>query len=105
MPVESADDLAGFFDPSEFADEQPMTAFIGGITVPFDGIFTQGHQAEQPGTTPDITVTVPRVIAPRDSLPGIAQGDQIQRANGQVYVVNDLHHKRDLIILHLHDVW
>lgn len=105
MPVESAEDLAGFFDADEFADETPMTAFIGGMPVSFSGIFTEGFLAEQPGSTPSITTTVPRVIVPRAAVAGIAQGDTVQRGDGSVYVVNDLHFKRDLVVLHLHDQW
>lgn len=104
MPVESAQDLAGFFDPDEFADEQPMIATIGGFAVPFNGIFTQGHLPENPNTTPDITTTVPRIIVAKSAVAGIAQGDRIERANGEVYWVNDIQHKTDLLILYLHDV-
>lgn len=105
MPVESAEDLAGFFDPDEFADPLPMIATIGGEAVPFDGIFTEGHLAEQPGSTPDITVTVPRVIVAKSAVPGIQQGDQIERSNGDIWLVADIHHKRDLLILHLQEPW
>lgn len=105
MPVESAEDLAGFFDPDEFADNVPMVATIGGVPVPFDGIFTEGHLAEQPGTSPDITVTVPRVIVPKAAVEGIQQGDQIERSNGDVWLVADIQHKRDLLIIHLQEPW
>lgn len=105
MPVESAEDLAGFFDPDEFADQEPMIATIDGLPVPFNGIYSQGHIAENPNTTANITATVPRIITPKAALPGLLQGNQIERANGEVYVVNDIQHKADLIVIYLHDVW
>lgn len=103
MAVESAEDLAGFFDPDEFGE--PMVATIGIERLPFNGIYTDGPITEQPGTTPGITGYVPRVIAQRAPLVDLKQGDRIERESGAEFTVNDLQIKNDLLIIFLHDNW
>lgn len=103
MAVESADDLAGFFDPDEFGE--PMVATIGLTPVRFSGIYTDGPVSNEPGSVAGITGYVPRVIAPRAALSGLASGDLITRADGKEFAVNDLQFKDKLLIIYLHDSW
>lgn len=103
MAFESAEDLAGFFDPDEFGE--PMVATIGIASVSFNGIYTDGPVAEQPGTVAGITGYVPRVIAARAPLADLAQGDTITRESGKQYQINDIQLKNDLLIIYLHDNW
>lgn len=103
MPVESADDLAGFFDPDEFGDELVL---VDGLTsTPFNGIYTDAPVADQPGSTPTITVRAPRVIASRAAVVGVQQGSRIERAGtgDLVGVVNDIAYKGAMVVLALHD--
>ena len=104
MPVESADDLLGFFDPDEFGT--PLVAVTAGGSVPFDGIYTDSPLNEQPGTVAAVPVRTPRVITSRAPLAGLLQGDRIERPapDGTLLgVVNDMQIKGDLLIIMLMD--
>lgn len=102
MPVESADDLLGFFDPTEFGT--PLVAVTAGGAVPFDGIYTDSPLNEQPGTVAAVPVRTPRVITSRAPLAGLLQGDRIEREGGTLLgVVNDMQIKGDLLIIMLMD--
>lgn len=102
MPVESAEDLAGFFNPTEWGDT--LVAVMAGGPVPFNGIFTDAPLSEQPGTTPDVPVLVPRVMAPRAPLAALMQGDRIEREDGTLLgVVNNVQGKGALLVIMLMD--
>jgi hypothetical protein len=124
MAVETAEDLAALFHPDDFGVE--MFAFIAASMpspgslltlnettlavpqvegVPFLGIKTTGYVAEQPGTTADASMMVPRIIARKDAVPGLAQNDEIAFAGGQRVIVNDVHYKGEIIIIHYHEHW
>lgn len=101
MPVESADDLAGFFDPAEFGKE--LTLYSSGGPVLFLGIVTEGAKAEDVGLGTTVTTTVPRIICRRADVPNIQQNEEIQLPDGRLVLVNDLQFKSDLLIIHYHE--
>lgn len=124
MAVETAEDLAAMFSPEDFG--VPMLAFravlspspgtLGVISentvlapqtegLPFIGIQTTGYVAERPGTTADVSMMVPRIIATKASLPDLQQNDEIELPSGQRVIVNDVHYKGELIIIHYHENW
>lgn len=103
MAVETADDLAAMFHPDDFG--VPMTALSLGGSTPFNGIRTTGHAFEQPGVVAQVSMMVPRIIATKASLPDIAQGDEIQFADGQRVQIVDVQYKGELIIIHYHEHW
>lgn len=103
MAVETAEDLAGMFHPDDFG--VAMTAYMPNDSVPFQGIQTTGYVAERPGTTADVSMMVPRIIAQRSALPNLAQNDEIELPGGQRVIVNDVHYKGELIIIHYHEHW
>lgn len=104
MAVESAEDLAGFFDPEEFGE--PWAAAVGFMSVPFHGIYTEAPMAESPGTTARLAGCEPRIIANAAGLDELAQGDVITRKKtGARYSVNDCQRKGELLIIFLHVIW
>lgn len=103
MAVETPEDLAALFSPEDFGD--PMIAHMLGGSVPFDGIQTTGHVAEAPGTVASASMTVPRIIARKAAIPGLAQNDEIELPGGARVIVNDVHYKGELMIIHYHDRW
>lgn len=103
MAIESATDLAAFFHPDDFGVE--MTAYMLGTPVVFNGVLTTGYVAESPGTTADISMLVPRIIAKRSDLKDLAQNDEIELPDGKRVIVNDAQYKGELIIIHYHEVW
>jgi hypothetical protein len=103
MPVENAEDLAALFSPEDFGEA--MVAHMPDSSAPFFGIQTTGHLAERPGSTADISSMVPRILARRQALPGLAQDDEIELPGGKRVVVNDVHYKGELIVIHYHEHW
>lgn len=103
MPVETAEDLAALFSPEDFGEA--MVAHTSGAAVPFFGIQTTGHMAERPGSTADISSMVPRILARRQALPALAQDDEIDLPGGKRVIVNDVHYKGELIVIHFHEHW
>ena len=91
------------FHPDDFG--VPMTAHMAETSVPFHGILTTGYVAERPGTTADVSMMVPRIIARGAAVPGLAQGDEIELPGGKRVVVNDVHYKGELIVIHYHERW
>lgn len=124
MAVETADDLAAMFHPDDFgvpmvlfsATPAPAPGSLMALTegalvapqvdgVPFHGIPTTGHVAESPGTTADVSMMVPRIIARSAAVPGLAQNDEIELPGGRRVIVNDVHYKGELVIIHYHEHW
>lgn len=103
MAIESATDLAAFFHPDDFGVE--MTAYVFGTPVVFNGVLTTGYVSESPGTTADISMLVPRIIAKRSDLKDLAQNDEIVLPDGKRVIVNDVQYKGELIVIHYHEVW
>lgn len=103
MAVETAADLAAMFHPDDFG--VPMVAHMRDQSLPFHGIPTTGYVGEQPQTTATISMMVPRIIATRAAVAGLMQGDQIELQCGQRVVVNDIHYKGELVIIHYHEHW
>lgn len=107
MAIETDEDLDALFHPDDFG--KPMTAFIGGVAVPFVGIPTTGYtpdlQHASSPLTAGVSMMVPRIIAKLAALPGLAQQDEIEMPGGKRVVVNDVHYKGDLIIIHYHEHW
>lgn len=107
MAVETAEDLAALFHPDDFG--VPMTAFIGGAAVPFNGVPTTGYtpdlQHASAPLTADVSMMVPRIIAILADLQGLAQQDEIEMPGGKRVIVNDVHYKGDLVIIHYHEHW
>ena len=128
MAVETAEDLEGMFHPDDFGE--PMRAFSatpmptpGALIalnegtlvapqvegIPFNGIKTTGYIGEGSNAssmmTPTVSMMVPRIIARKDALPDLAQNDEIEFANGQRVIVNDVHYKGELIIIQYHEHW
>ena len=103
MAVETADDLAAFFDPDDFG-----VAMIGHTIdgqVPFNGILTSGYVGEQPGTRAIVTEIVPRIIARRTDVAALQQNDEIELPGGTRVIINDMHTKGDMVAIHYHEVW
>ena len=103
MAVETAEDIAGMFHPDDFG--VAMVAHLTSGSVTFNGIKTTGHVNESPGTTADISMMVPRIIAQRVAVDGLAQNDEIELPSGQRVVVNDVHYKGELVVIHYHERW
>ena len=103
MAVETAEDLAALFHPDDFG--VPMTAHMLAASVPFNGVPTTGYVGERPGSTADVSMMVPRIIAMRSALPDLAQNDEIELPGGKRVVVNDVHYKGELIIINYHEHW
>jgi hypothetical protein len=103
MPVETAEDLAALFSPEDFG--VAMVAHMPSASVAFFGIPTTGHLSERPGSAADISSMVPRILARRASVPGLAQNDEIELPGGQRVVVNDVHYKGEMIVIHYHEHW
>lgn len=103
MPVESADDLAGFFDPDEFGEA--MTIQMSLEAIEFAGIYTESPLTEEHGMRTGITGAVPRIIASRSAIADVTQGDVITRQDGREYIVNEVQVKDRLLIIHVHDNW
>lgn len=121
MAVETPEDLEGMFHPDDFGE--PMVAHIAALPAPpgtgllladgvmvvegtvFNGIPTTGYVGETPGTTATISMMVPRIIATKAAVVGIQQGDTITFQSGQAVVVNDVHYKGALVIIHYHEHW
>lgn len=102
MPVETADELAALFDLDDFGEA--MVAHTSAGPVPFSGFLTTGPVSETENTA-TATMVVPRIVTRRLAVPGLAQNDVIQRADGQQLVVNDVATKGDLLLIHCHDNW
>lgn len=103
MAVESAEELAGFFDPDEFGTPMMLHGF--GYSLEFNGIVTTSAVAVQPGTTATITDIVPVIIVRRLAVPDIQQGDKIELPGGQRVEVVDIKTKGDLVTIHYHDMY
>ena len=103
MPIETAEDLAALFSPEDFGEA--MVAHMPDTSVPFFGIPTTGYVGERPGMTADVSMMVPRIMARRAALPTLAQNDQIELPGGKRVIVNDVHYKGELIIIHYHEHW
>jgi hypothetical protein len=103
MAVETPEDLEGMFHPDDFGE--PMVAHLQTGDTPFNGIPTTGYVGETPGTTATISMMVPRIIATKAAVGGIQQGDTITFQSGQAVVVNDVHYKGALVIIHYHEHW
>lgn len=103
MAIETAEDLEGFFHPDDFGD--PMIAHMTSGAVPFNGILTTGHVSEQPGTSASISMLVPRIIASKASVAGLAQSDEIELQDESRVSVIDIQYKGSLVIIHYHEVW
>lgn len=103
MAVETAEDLEGMFHPDDFGE--PMTLHSLAGSVPFNGIDTTGYVGEQPGTTATVSMMVPRIIAAKAAIPDVAQGDEIELPDGKRVIVNDVHYKGGLLIIHYHEHW
>lgn len=103
MAVETAEDLAAMFHPDDFG--VPMIAHMLDASVPFNGVPTTGYVGERPGTTADVSMMVPRIIAQKVALQGLAQNDEIELPSGQRVVVNDVHYKGELVVIHYHERW
>jgi hypothetical protein len=128
MPAETAEDLAALFHPDDFGVE--MFAFIAASTpspgslmtlnettlavpqvvgVPFMGIQTTGYVGEGANAaavmTPTVSMMAPRIIARKAALPDLAQNDEIELPGGRRVIVNDVHYKGELIIIHYHEHW
>lgn len=103
MAVETAEDLAAMFHPDDFG--VPMIAHMPDTSVPFNGVPTTGHVSEQPGSTAQVSMMVPRIIAQRAVLQSLAQNDEIELPSGQRVIVNDMHYKGELVIIHYHEHW
>lgn len=103
MAVETAEDLAGMFHPDDFG--VAMVAHMLAGSVPFHGVPTTGYVGEQPGTSANISMMVPRIIARKAALPDLAQNDEIELPGGARVIVNDVHYKGELIIIHYHEHW
>jgi hypothetical protein len=82
-----------------------MTLHSMAGSVPFNGILTTGYVGEQPGTTATVSMMVPRIIAQKAAIPDIAQNDEIELADGKRVIVNDVHYKGELLIIHFHEHW
>jgi len=103
MAVETAEDLAAMFHPDDFG--VPMIAYIAGAAVPFDGVPTTGYVGEEPGSTATVSMMVPRIIAIKAAVHDLAQNDEIELPSGQRVLVNDMHYKGELIVIHYHEHW
>lgn len=103
MAIETDADLAALFHPDDFG--VAMVAHMPSGSVTFNGIKTTGHVNESPGTTADISMMVPRIIAQRVAVDGLAQNDEIEFPGGQRVIVNDVHYKGELVIIHFHEHW
>lgn len=103
MAVETADDLAGMFHPDDFG--VPMIAYTQCGAVTFNGVPTTGYVGENPGTTATVSMMVPRIIAQKSELSGLAQNDEIELPDGGRVVVNDIHYKGELVVIHYHEHW
>lgn len=107
MAIETADDLAGLFHPDDFG--VPMVALIGGAEVPFVGVATTGYVGEFSHASAllsePVSMMVPRIIAMREPLNGLLQNDEIEMPGGRRVIVNDVHYKGDLVIIHYHENW
>lgn len=103
MAVETAEDLAAMFHPDDFG--VPMIAHMPSTSVPFNGVQTTGQVFEQPGSTAQVSMMVPRIIAQRSVLQSLAQNDEIELPGGQRVIVNDMHYKGELVIIHYHEHW
>lgn len=103
MAIETAEDLAAMFSLEDFGEA--MVAHMANTSVPFHGIATTGHVSESPGTTADVSMMVPRIIARRASVANLAQTDEIEMADGRRVIVNDIHYKGELAIIHYHEHW
>jgi hypothetical protein len=103
MPVETAADLAALFDPEDFAEA--MVAHTSHGTVPFNGILTTAPISETDNIA-QATMTVPRIVARRAAVPGLAQNDTIEViASGKQLTVNDIMTKGEMLMIHCHDYW
>ena len=103
MAVESAADLAGFFDPAEFGQE--LTLYSQGGPVLFSGIVTTAAGSQELGLAAGITTTIPRIICKRDSVPLIQQNEEIMLPDGHLVLVNDLQFKGELLIIQFHEAY
>lgn len=103
MAVETPGDLAAMFHPDDFG--VAMTAQTLAGPVVFNGIMTTGYVGESPGSTAVISMMVPRIIAQKLAVPGLAQNDIIDLPGGQQVTVNDVQYKGEMIIIHYHEVW
>lgn len=107
MAVESAEDLAGFFDPDEFGKAMVLLPKDGEAEVPFNGIPTSGPVSEQSpagraSNLMEATMMVPKIIATRASIPTAAQDDRIRMHDGTVVQIVDQQYKGDLVIIQYH---
>lgn len=107
MAAETAEDLAAMFHPDDFG--VPMVAHMPVGSLPFHGVPTTGYVAELSNaaavSTPNISMMVPRIIAIKNDLPGLAQNDEIELPSGARVIVNDVHYKGELIVIHYHEHW
>lgn len=107
MAVETAEELAGFFNPDEFG--VPMVGYTSEGSVEFHGIKTTGYVGEGANAgalvTPTISMVVPRILAKLADVQALKQGDSIEFEDGQTVVVNDMHYKGDIVIIHFHEHW
>lgn len=108
MGVESAEDLAGFFDPDEFGTRFEWQGVAG--LAPFNGINTTGAKIlDDSSFSARVTDEQARIICKRADLPDVQQGDLIVALDaahnlqaGDLVLVNDLHYKGDLLIIYYH---
>ena len=103
MAIETDADLAALFHPDDFG--VAMVAHMQSGSATFNGIQTTGYVNESPGTTADISMMVPRIIAQRVAVAGLAQNEEIEFPGGQRVIVNDVHYKGELVIIHFHEHW
>lgn len=103
MAVESAEDLAAFFDPDDFGVQLIGHTADGEVT--FNGILTSGYVGEQPGTRAVVTEIVPRIIARRTDVASLQQNDEIELPGGARVIINDMQTKGEMVAIHYHDNW
>lgn len=103
MAIETAEDLAALFHPDDFGVE--MIAHMVSASVPFFGVPTTGHTFEQPGSTAQVSMLVPRIIAQRSTVADLMQNDEIELPGGTRVIVVDVQTKGELAIIHYHERW
>ncbi len=101
MAIETADDMNVFFDVDDFGTE--VTAVVGGVTLVFDAIFTDAHEAPSPGIKPTITVTTPRIICRRVDVETVVKDTAIA-CKGKQYLSKDKQYRGDLATIYLKEV-
>lgn len=93
MAIEGAAEMAVFFDPDVFGEMVGYVLAGAGAGRGFDveAIFTAPHRTVAEGAFGGVSTIAPEMVTAAANLPaGAGQGDEVSRANGNLYRVADL---------------